>query len=60
MLEDIFGLHITEVSNLSEEQEQLVKATINRYTFEAMQEQLKRIDGVKKMSNETSFKVILK
>ena len=56
MSEDILSYRLLNSANLSEEQEQLVKATIDKYTFETMQEQLKKIYEDKKMSNETSFK----
>ena len=60
MSEDILAYRLLKSANLSEEQEQLVKATIDRYTFDTMQEQLKRICGDKKMSNEASFKSDIK
>ena len=56
----ILAYRLLKSTNLSEEQEQLVKATINMYTFETMQEQPKRIYGDKKMSNKTSFKSDIK
>ena len=60
MSEDILAYRLLNSWNLSEEQEQLLKATIDKYTFETMQEQLKRIYGDKKISNETSFQSDIK
>ena len=60
MPEDILAYRLLKSADLSEEQEQLVKATIDKYMFKTMQEQLKRIYGDKKMSNETNFKSDIK
>ena len=60
MSEDILAYRLLKSANLSEEQEQLVKATIDKYTFEATKEQLNRIYEDKKMSYETSFKSDIK
>ena len=58
MSEDNLAYRLLKSANLSEEQEQL--ATIDKYMFETMQEQLKRIYGDKKMTKETSFKSDIK
>ena len=53
MSEDILVYRLLKSANVSEEQEQLVKATIDKHAFETMQEQLKRIYRDKRMSSES-------
>ena len=58
--EDILAYRLLKSAHLSEEQEQLVKVTIDKYKFEIMQEQLRQYVKTKGCPMTIVLKVILR